>query len=176
MADAAMSTPIARLSELVRGMSKKGGEAALASASISQVLELKESVDGLVRYADCLSSSKGECTKLDSTSLCDTRCGSLYLMREGETVRVWRVGNNAFSAAMGPTVFSVSTKDYGVEVTGEGYRVRLLSGVFSGDLSQESVTKDSQLIGEAVSRLLVVVKAAIDSLASCAREQGVRCS
>ncbi len=171
-----MSTPVAKLTELVRGMSRRGGEAAAASASVSQVIELRDSVDELLRYADCLSTNKGECTKLDSTSLCDTRCGSLYLMREGDTVKAWRVGNKAFSAVVGPEVFSVSARDYGVELTRDGYRVRLMSGSLSGELSPEALTRDSQLIAEAASRLLVVVRAAIESLASCAREQGLRCA
>ncbi|MGC9071886.1 MAG: hypothetical protein ACP5HK_04230 [Acidilobus sp.] len=171
-----MSTPVNRLTELLKGMSRRGGETAQASASISQVLELKEAIDELLRLAECLSTNKGECTKLDSTSLCDSKCGSLYLMREGEVARVWRVGSKAFSAIVGPSLFSVSTKDYGIDVTGEGYRARLLEGSFAGGLSAEDLTRDSQMIVGAAGRLLVAVKAAIDSLVGCAREQGVRCS
>ncbi|MGC9210144.1 MAG: hypothetical protein ACP5FT_02625 [Acidilobus sp.] len=171
-----MSTPISRLTELLRGMSKRGGESVQASSSISQVLELKSAVDEVLRLAECLSSNKGECVKLDSTSLCDSKCGSLYLLKEGEGVKVWRVGSKAFSAVVEPDTFSVSTRDYSIEFTRDGYRARLLGGSFKGGLNAEELTRDSQLIAEAASRLLVVVKAAMDSLASCAREQGVRCS
>ena len=170
-----MPTPLERLEGLIREMSRKGGAQAQASSTISQILELNRAVQNVVRLAECLSAAKGSCTDVGGSKFCDSRCGSLYLLRDAEGVKVWKVGSQSVSIVISTSTFSVGNKDYMVKLGLSDYTVRLLSGTFSGEMTAEGLTKGQSLFSNAVRKLLPLVSAVAESLSRCAASEGIRC-
>ena len=170
-----MPTPLERLEELIREMSRRGGAQAQASSTISQILELNRAAQNAIRLAECLSSAKGSCIDLGGSRFCDSRCGSLYLVRDAEGVKLWKVGSQAISIVVSASTFSISNKDYTIRLGLNDYSVRLLSGTFSGEVTAEGLTKGQSLFSNAVRKLLPLVNAVAESLSRCAASEGVRC-
>ncbi len=168
-------TPLEQLESTLRGMSRKGGSQAKAASLISILLEAYSSAEQVTRYADCLASAKGTCVSVGDSSLCDAQCGSVYVLKGAGEVKAWKVGGGAISIVEGPAAFSISSKDFAVEVSGEGYKVRLRNGVFKGSLSEEDLAKEAQLISETVRKLLPQLKSLAQSLSLCARSSGIKC-
>lgn len=170
-----MPTPLERLEGLIREMSRRGGAQAQASSTISQILELNRAAQNVIRLAECLSSAKGSCTDVGGSRFCDSRCGSLYLVRDAEGIKLWKVGSQSISIVVSASTFSISNKDYTIRLGLNDYSVRLLSGTFSGEVSAEGLTKGQSLFSNAVRKLLPLVNAVAESLSRCAASEGVRC-
>lgn len=169
-----MSTPLSRLEEVSRS-SRKGSVALQMSSLISEVVELDRTVDQIARYLECLASSKGGCTELNGTSLCSASCGDAFYMRDGSSLKIWKVGGNALSVVKEPGAFLVSTKSFSLQVDQSSYRARIWGNVISGQLEADQLSKDSQLLLQAARKLLPKVKALLDTLSQCARSQGLKC-
>ncbi len=169
-----MSTAVRKLEEVSRGLRKEAA-ALQVSSVISEVTELSDAVERIVKYVECISSSKGNCVQAGGSTLCATSCGGTYYMKEEGSLKVWKVGTNAISIVESPGQFMVSDKDFGLGIFQDSYRVRLEGTTFSGPLSPEQLAKDAYLMLQAARRLVPKVKTVLDSLSQCARSQGLRC-
>jgi len=170
----ALSTAVRKLEEVSRGLRKEAA-ALQVSSVISEVTELSDAVERIVKYVECISSSKGNCVQAGGSTLCATGCGGTYYMKEEGSLKVWKVGTNAISIVESPGQFMVSDKDFSLGIFQDSYRVRLKGTTFSGPLSPEQVAKDAYLMLQAARRLVPKVKTVLDSLSQCARSQGLRC-
>ncbi len=170
-----MSSVISKLEELSRSASRKGASTSQVSTVVSSIVELNDAIDKLIKYAECLASSKGGCSQLNSASFCSSQCGSTFYIKEGDSVKIWRVGNGAISIVKGPDTLSVSSKSFGLQVSADSFRARVWNSVVTGSLEADQLASGSGAILHAARKLLTKVKLASDSLASCAREQGIKC-
>ena len=169
-----MSTAVRKLEEVSRGLRREAA-ALQVSSVISEVTGLSDAVESILKYVECISSSKGNCVQTGSSTLCATGCGGTYYMKEEGSLKVWKVGTNAISIVEGPGQFMVSDKDFGLGIFQDSYRVRLKGTAFSGPLSPEQVAKDAYLMLQAARKLIPKVKIVLNSLYQCARSQGLRC-
>ncbi|ADL19445.1 hypothetical protein ASAC_1040 [Acidilobus saccharovorans 345-15] len=169
-----MSSPLSKLEEISR-TSRKGAASLQVSSMISEIMELNSAVDQVARYVECLASAKGGCTQLNEASLCSASCGETFYMNDAGLLKIWKVGSNALSIVRGSDTFLVSTKNFSVQIDQTSYRARLWSSTISGQLTQEQLAKDSQLILQAIRKLLPKVKTLAGSLSQCARSQGIKC-
>ena len=169
-----MSTAVRKLEEVSRGLRREAA-ALQVSAVISEVTGLSDAVESILKYVECISSSKGNCVQTGSSTLCATGCGGTYYMKEEGSLKVWKVGTNAMSIVEGPGQFMVSDKDFGLGIFQDSYRVRLGGATLSGPLSPEQLAKDAYLMLQAARKLIPKVKIVLNSLSQCARSQGLRC-
>ncbi|MFP3286470.1 MAG: hypothetical protein RXP86_04360 [Acidilobus sp.] len=169
-----MSTAVRKLEEVSRGLRREAA-ALQVSSVISEVTGLSDAVESILKYVECISSSKGNCVQTGSSTLCATGCGGTYYMKEEGSLKVWKVGTNAISIVEGPGQFMVSDKDFGLGIFQDSYRVRLGGATLSGPLSPEQLAKDAYLMLQAARKLIPKVKIVLNSLYQCARSQGLRC-
>ncbi|NAZ39492.1 MAG: hypothetical protein GU345_05650 [Acidilobus sp.] len=169
-----MSTAVRKLEEVSRGLRREAA-ALQVSSVISEVTGLSDAVESILKYVECISSSKGNCFQTGSSTLCATGCGGTYYMKEEGSLKVWKVGTNAISIVEGPGQFMVSDKDFGLGIFQDSYRVRLGGATLSGPLSPEQLAKDAYLMLQAARKLIPKVKIVLNSLSQCARSQGLRC-
>ncbi len=169
-----MSTAVRKLEEVSRGLRREAA-ALQVSSVISEVTGLSDAVESILKYVECISSSKGNCVQTGSSTLCATGCGGTYYMKEEGSLKVWKVGTNAMSIVEGPGQFMVSDKDFGLGIFQDSYRVRLGGATLSGPLSPEQLAKDAYLMLQAARKLIPKVKIVLNSLSQCARSQGLRC-
>jgi len=169
-----LSTAVRKLEEVSRGLRREAA-ALQVSAVISEVTGLSDAVESILKYVECISSSKGNCVQTGSSTLCATGCGGTYYMKEEGSLKVWKVGTNAMSIVEGPGQFMVSDKDFGLGIFQDSYRVRLGGATLSGPLSPEQLAKDAYLMLQAARKLIPKVKIVLNSLSQCARSQGLRC-
>jgi len=165
---------VRKLEEVSRGLRREAA-ALQVSAVISEVTGLSDAVESILKYVECISSSKGNCVQTGSSTLCATGCGGTYYMKEEGSLKVWKVGTNAMSIVEGPGQFMVSDKDFGLGIFQDSYRVRLGGATLSGPLSPEQLAKDAYLMLQAARKLIPKVKIVLNSLSQCARSQGLRC-
>jgi len=169
-----LSTTVRKLEEVSRGLRREAA-ALQVSSVISEVTGLSDAVESILKYVECISSSKGNCVQTGSSTLCATGCGGTYYMKEEGSLKVWKVGTNAISIVEGPGQFMVSDKDFGLGIFQDSYRVRLGGATLSGPLSPEQLAKDAYLMLQAARKLIPKVKIVLNSLYQCARSQGLRC-
>jgi len=85
---------VRKLEEVSRGLRREAA-ALQVSSVISEVTGLSDAVESILKYVECISSSKGNCVQTGSSTLCATGCGGTYYMKEEGSLKVWKVGTNA---------------------------------------------------------------------------------
>lgn len=171
---------IERVDMLMERLPTEGRVAGRAASILSRIALLAETLSNTAELVECLVRARDKCSSSGSMQLCVPECAGIHLLREGENVRLWRLGGNSFTASFTPTDLRIGDNRVTVKVNMDKLIVALPSsgGVqeIEADLrSPEDLYKDYQLIGYALRYVENLLNKAYREASRCVRVSRLSC-
>jgi hypothetical protein len=169
-----MSAIVSRLDAVLDALPKEGMKAAVVLGIVERIRELADLAVRAQKLVECLGSSRGYCRGL----LCNPNCARIYMVREGDTVRIGKFRSNAAGIAISPGAVKISTKGYSLEIRGDGTAVISIPGGIVEGINLREVDeayKSSYKLKYVVRRVGSPLEVIVGDLQACARASAIVC-
>jgi len=162
-----------RLASLIEQMPKEGIKAAVAQGIVERIREIVEAAQTAVKLVECLGNAKGSC----KSEYCDPVCSRIFLVRQGDVVRLGKYRSNTIGVAIEPGRVEFATRDAKLIVESNGtVQARLLGLEETVDLSDvDEVYKNSYLLKRVIREVGGRIDVVVDDLRKCARQMALVC-
>lgn len=168
-----MSVVETRLASIIEQMPKEGYKAAVAQGIIERIREIVDAALNASKLIECIGQAKGTCKE----SFCNPACARIYMIREGDRVRIGKFQSNPVGIEIEPGAVIFSTRNAKLEVRSDGVvRAKLLGFDETVKLSDvDEVFKHSYLIKRVVREVGRRTDIVVQDLRSCALRMALVC-
>ena len=168
-----MSMVIRRLDTILDSLPTEGRKAAILRGVIYSIREAVDTSSKIVEKIRCVAEVKGYCRE----NLCNPSCARVYMIVDGDTVRILKHGGNAAGIEVTPTSLRASTKEAAIEVDSTGIvRLRIPGLEEEVNLNDEdSAYKNIYTIRYVLKKVKRAIENINLNLTLCAQRSAVTC-
>ncbi|MCE4603747.1 MAG: hypothetical protein F7B20_02130 [Aeropyrum sp.] len=175
-----MSLVVERIGDLIEAAPKSGAKAAIYLGVLSSIMRLADDSQAITRFAECLALAGQGCKESGGSTLCQTGCASVFLVKASDGSIVAKYSDTAGSLKVGGGEVEIKTEEARLKILPRTLIVGLRSGdgwreIEIDSASVDDVVNNAYFVKYAVRKVGRLVRTLQWDLRGCARARAVTC-